>query len=45
VFVGGKMTLADLYKIPSLASLAVIAALLAASVAASLWKSRRDGAA
>jgi tellurite resistance protein TerC len=42
VFVGGKMTLADLYKIPSLVSLAVIAALLAAAVAASLWKSRRD---
>ena len=42
VFVGGKMTLADLYKIPSLVSLAVIAALLAAAVVASLWKSRRD---
>ncbi len=41
VFVGGKMTLADFYKIPSLVSLAVIAALLAAAVAASLWKSRR----
>jgi len=42
VFVGMKMTLADLYKIPSLVSLAVIAAMLAAAVAASLWKSRRD---
>jgi tellurite resistance protein TerC len=42
VFVGGKMTLADLYKIPSLVSLAVIAALLGGAVAASLWKSRRD---
>ncbi len=41
VFVGVKMTLADLYKIPSLVSLAVIAALLTAAVAASLWKSRR----
>ena len=43
VFVGAKMLLADLYKIPSLVSLAVIAALLAVAVAASLWKSRRDG--
>ncbi|HTG36159.1 MAG TPA: TerC family protein [Thermoanaerobaculia bacterium] len=42
VFVGGKMTLADLYKIPSPVSLAVIAALLAAAVGASLVKSRRD---
>jgi tellurite resistance protein TerC len=42
VFVGGKMTLADLYKIPSLVSLAVIAALLGGAVAASLWKIRRD---
>jgi tellurite resistance protein TerC len=41
VFVGGKMTLADFYKIPSLVSLAVIAALLAAAVAASLWQGRR----
>jgi tellurite resistance protein TerC len=41
VFVGGKMTLADVYEIPSLVSLAVIAALLTAAVAASLWKSRR----
>jgi tellurite resistance protein TerC len=42
VFVGGKMTLADLYEIPSLVSLAVIAALLSTAVGASLWKSRRD---
>jgi tellurite resistance protein TerC len=41
VFVGGKMTLADLYEIPSLVSLAVIAALLGGAVAASLWKNRR----
>jgi len=41
VFVGGKMTLADLYEIPSPVSLAVIAALLAGAVAASLWRSRR----
>jgi tellurite resistance protein TerC len=42
VFVGGKMTLADVYKIPSPVSLAVIAALLTVAVAASLWKNRRD---
>ncbi len=45
VFVGTKMTLADLYKIPSSVSLLVIAFLLAAAVAASLWKSRREEAA
>ena len=42
VFVGVKMTLADFYKIPSPVSLAVIAALLAVAVGASLVKSRRD---
>jgi tellurite resistance protein TerC len=41
VFVGVKMTLADLYKIPGLASLGVIAALLAVSIAASLVSSAR----
>jgi tellurite resistance protein TerC len=40
VFVGVKMTLADVFKIPSPVSLAVIAALLGAAVAASLWRSR-----
>jgi tellurite resistance protein TerC len=42
VFVGTKMTLADVYKVPASVSLLVIAALLAASIVASLWKSRRD---
>ena len=41
-FVGVKMTLVDLYKIPSGVSLGVIASILALSVAASLWKSRRQ---
>jgi len=41
VFVGVKMTVADLWKIPSLASLAVIAGLLAVAVGASLVKARR----
>jgi tellurite resistance protein TerC len=42
VFVGAKMTLADLYKVPALVSLLVIAALLAVAVGASLLKSRRE---
>ncbi len=42
VFVGVKMTIADLYKIPSLISLLVIAGLLTAAVTASLLKSRRE---
>ncbi|HET9212323.1 MAG TPA: TerC family protein [Thermoanaerobaculia bacterium] len=42
VFVGAKMTLADLYKVPALVSLLVIAAVLAAAVGASLLKSRRE---
>jgi tellurite resistance protein TerC len=42
VFVGAKMTLTELYKIPSLVSLAVIAAILTAAVLASLRKTRRE---
>ncbi len=42
VFVGTKMTITELYKIPSLVSLAVIAAILTASVVASLRKTRRE---
>ncbi|HEX7183962.1 MAG TPA: TerC family protein [Thermoanaerobaculia bacterium] len=42
VFVGLKMTLADVIKIPSSISLLVIAALLGTSIAASFWKSRRE---
>jgi tellurite resistance protein TerC len=38
VFVGAKMLLADLYKIPIVASLAVIAALLGLSIAISLLR-------
>ena len=41
VFIGVKMLLIDIYKIPVLASLAVVAVILAASVAASLYVSRR----
>ena len=40
VFVGGKMLVTDLYKIPVGWSLAVVALLLGGSVAASLWKTR-----
>jgi tellurite resistance protein TerC len=42
VFVGVKMVLVDVYKIPTALSLAVIAALLAISIVASLVKARRD---
>jgi tellurite resistance protein TerC len=45
VFVGIKMTLVDLYKIPSPVSLGVIATILAVSVIASLRRSRREEAA
>jgi tellurite resistance protein TerC len=41
VFVGIKMMIVDLYKIPALASLAVITALLATSIVASLLAARR----
>ena len=40
IFVGLKMALVDLYKLPILVSLGVIAAILAASVIASLLKPR-----
>jgi hypothetical protein len=39
VFVGAKMTLADVYEIPVFLSLAVIVATLGAAVAASLLRS------
>ena len=42
VFVGVKMTIVDFYKIPSSVSLLVIAALLALSIGASLWKTRGE---
>jgi tellurite resistance protein TerC len=42
VFVGTKMAIMDLYKIPSFVSLLVVAALLALAITASLWKARRQ---
>jgi tellurite resistance protein TerC len=42
VFVGVKMSLVEVYKVPALVSLLVIAALLAVAVGASLLKSRRE---
>jgi tellurite resistance protein TerC len=42
VFVGAKMTLVDLYKVPPVISLVVIASILLTSVFASLWVSRRE---
>jgi tellurite resistance protein TerC len=42
VFVGVKMTLVDVYKIPSPVSLGVIATILALAIGASLWRSRRE---
>jgi tellurite resistance protein TerC len=41
MFVGTKMAIMDLYKIPSTVSLLVVAALLALAIGASLWKTRR----
>jgi tellurite resistance protein TerC len=42
VFVGSKMTLVDVYKIPSPVSLAVIATILTVSIVASLLRNRRE---
>ena len=44
VFVGVKIVIMDLYKIPSSVSLLVIATLLALSIGASLWKTRGQDA-
>ena len=41
VFVGTKMVMVDLYKVPVGASLGVIASILAISVIASLWRAQR----
>jgi tellurite resistance protein TerC len=41
-FVGIKMVMVDIYKIPVGISLGVIASILAISVLASLWKARTD---
>jgi len=42
VFVGLKMALVDLYKVPPQVSLLVIAAVLASSIFSSLWVSKRE---
>jgi tellurite resistance protein TerC len=42
VFVGAKMTMMDIYKIPALASLAVVFSILATSMVVSWFASRRD---
>ncbi|KAB2965355.1 MAG: TerC family protein [Thermoanaerobaculia bacterium] len=44
VFVGTKMAIVDLYKIPSTVSLGVVAAILAIAVVASLARARRRAA-
>lgn len=44
VFVGAKMLLIDVYKIPALVSLAVIIAILATAITASLLVQKRRGA-
>lgn len=43
VWVGSKMLLVDIYKIPALVSLAVIVAILAIAFGASFWVGRREG--
>jgi tellurite resistance protein TerC len=42
VFVGSKMALVDVYKVPPVVSLAIIATMLASSIIASLWVSRKE---
>jgi tellurite resistance protein TerC len=42
VFVGMKMTIMDIYKVPALGSLAVILSTLGISIFASFWVSRRE---
>ena len=42
IFIGAKMLLMDIYKIPVLVSLAVVASILAIAVALSLYVSRRQ---
>lgn len=41
-FIGVKMLLIDVYKIPVAVSLGVVASVLTISIVASLWKTRRD---
>jgi tellurite resistance protein TerC len=42
VFAGAKILLADIYKMPVAVSLGVIVAILAVSIGASLWATRRS---
>ena len=44
IFVGAKMALMDVYKVPGLISLAVIVSVLALSIAASFFVTRREAA-
>ncbi len=43
VFAGAKILVADIYKMPVAVSLGVIIAILAVSIGASLWATRRSG--
>ncbi|MFN3628715.1 MAG: TerC family protein [Casimicrobiaceae bacterium] len=43
VFIGVKMLLLDVYKIPIAAALAVTASIIASSILASLWTTRKTG--
>jgi tellurite resistance protein TerC len=43
VFVGAKMLLLDIYKVPTAVSLGVITTLIGGSILASLWADRRGG--
>lgn len=42
VFIGIKMMLIDLFKIPTALSLSVVAVIIATSIVLSLWKSRKE---
>jgi predicted tellurium resistance membrane protein TerC len=44
VFVGAKMMLIDVFKIPTAVSLGVIATLIGGSIAVSFWAARRGRA-
>lgn len=42
VFVGVKMVMVDVYKLPVAASLSIIAGILAVAILVSLWQNRRE---
>jgi tellurite resistance protein TerC len=44
IFVGTKMVIADVYKIPIGVSLGVVAGILTISILASLWKAKTEAA-